>query len=133
MEEEPVYMIGIAAKLAGVHPQTLRIYERKRLISPKRSGGSTRLYSQRDIDRLKAIQQLTQEMGMNLAGVEKFFELRDEVEALRSVIEELREELTSAREEIASHVNDVPPKYELVPIPRGEIVLRRALFNFLDV
>src|SRR2546426_6794747 len=79
-----VYMISVAAELAGMHPQTLRIYEARGLIEPKRSAGNTRLYSQEDVDRLRRIQELTSEMGMNLAGVERVFELEQELEKMRS-------------------------------------------------
>src|SRR5947209_19453748 len=79
-----VYMISVAAELAGMHPQTLRIYEARGLIEPKRSAGNTRLYSQEDVDRLRRIQELTSEIGMNLAGVERVFELEQELEKMRS-------------------------------------------------
>src|SRR3954467_7081153 len=78
-----VYMISAAAELAGVHPQTLRIYQARGLIQPKRSPKNTRLYSQEDVDRLRRIQELTSEMGMNLAGVERVFELEDEIDRMR--------------------------------------------------
>src|SRR3982751_5975855 len=78
-----VYMISVAAELAGMHPQTLRIYESRGLIEPKRSPKNTRLYSQEDVDRLRRIQELTTELGMNLAGVEKVFELEQEIERMR--------------------------------------------------
>src|SRR3712207_3235161 len=78
-----VYMISVAAELAGMHPQTLRIYESRGLIQPKRSPKNTRLYSQEDVDRLRRIQELTSEMGMNLAGVERVFELEDELDRMR--------------------------------------------------
>src|SRR5918911_1057720 len=78
-----VYMISVAAELAGMHPQTLRIYESRGLIQPKRSPKNTRLYSQEDVDRLRRIQELTSEMGMNLAGVEKVFELEGELDRVR--------------------------------------------------
>src|SRR5919112_5435487 len=78
-----VYMISVAAELAGMHPQTLRIYESRGLVEPKRSAGNTRLYSQEDVERLRRIQELTSELGMNLAGVERVFELEDEIERLR--------------------------------------------------
>lgn len=83
----PLYMISVAAELAGVHPQTLRIYERKELIAPKRSAGNTRLYSQADVDRLRLIQHLTQVEGVNLAGVERIMELQNEVERLREQLD----------------------------------------------
>ena len=78
-----VYMISVAAELAGMHPQTLRIYETRGLITPKRSPKNTRLYSQEDVDRLRRIQELTGELGMNLAGVERVFELEEEIERMR--------------------------------------------------
>ncbi len=73
--ERPVYMIGVAAELAGVHPQTLRIYEQKGLVSPQRTSGNTRMYSQADIDRLRLINELTSE-GINLAGVIRILDLQ---------------------------------------------------------
>lgn len=82
--ERPLYMISVAAELAGVHPQTLRIYERKRLINPQRSAGNTRLYSQADVDRLQLIQHLTQIEGINLAGVVRIIELQRELDRTRA-------------------------------------------------
>ncbi len=125
MKDEPVYMIGVAAKLAGMHPQTLRIYERKKLICPKRTAGSTRLYSQRDIDRLKAIQRLTREIGLNLAGVEKFLELSDELEKMRTLAERLEAELERAKAEIETLLERTRQRCDLVPLPRAEIAIRR--------
>src|SRR5438477_5794532 len=91
-----VYMISVAAELAGMHPQTLRIYEARGLIEPKRSAGNTRLYSQEDVDRLRRIQELTSEIGMNLAGVERVFELEQELEKMRSRMDALRREAERA-------------------------------------
>jgi len=82
-KDRGVYMISVAADLAGMHPQTLRIYESRGLIQPKRSPKNTRLYSQEDVERLRRIQVLTGELGMNLAGVEKVFELEREIERMR--------------------------------------------------
>lgn len=82
--DRPLYMISVAAELAGVHPQTLRIYERKRLIQPQRSAGNTRLYSQADVDRLQLIQHLTQVEGINLAGVVRIIELQRELDRTRA-------------------------------------------------
>jgi MerR family transcriptional regulator/heat shock protein HspR len=79
MDDRPRYMISVAADLVGMHPQTLRIYESKGLIRPKRTGGNTRLYSEADLDRLRLIQQLTTELGLNLAGVEQVLRLQDEL------------------------------------------------------
>ena len=95
----PVYMIGIAAELAGVHPQTLRIYERKRLVEPQRTSGNTRLYSEADIERLRLIQQLTQEEGINLAGVVRILEAEDERERLKKELDDLREEMRAMKRE----------------------------------
>src|ERR671933_2160489 len=77
-----VYMISVAAELADMHPQTLRIYESRGLITPQRSPKGTRLYSQEDVDRLRRIQELTTELGMNLAGVERVFELEQQLERM---------------------------------------------------
>jgi MerR family transcriptional regulator/heat shock protein HspR len=92
-EERAVYVISVAAELAGVHPQTLRIYERKGLLSPKRTAGNTRRYSERDIERLRAIQALTQQEGVNLAGVRMIMEMQAELERMRELAEELQVEL----------------------------------------
>jgi MerR family transcriptional regulator/heat shock protein HspR len=99
--DRPLYMISVAADLAGVHPQTLRIYERRRLVSPQRSSGNTRLYSDADIERLQLIQQLTQEEGINLAGVIRILELEDEAAILRDEVARLRDILESARRRVS--------------------------------
>ncbi|CAM3549213.1 helix-turn-helix transcriptional regulator [Deinococcus saxicola] len=85
--DRPVYVISIAAELVDMHPQTLRLYERKQLISPGRSSGKTRLYSERDIEHLREIRRLTQELGVNLAGVEEIMRLRHELDGARSNLE----------------------------------------------
>jgi MerR family transcriptional regulator, heat shock protein HspR len=96
-KDRPVYIISVAAELVDMHPQTLRLYERKGLIRPKRSGGKTRLYSERDVEKLREIRRLTQELGVNLAGVEEVMRLRDELWALeqrfREEIERLKQQL----------------------------------------
>jgi len=96
-EDRAVYIISVAAELAGVHPQTLRIYERKGLVRPKRTQGNTRRYSDRDIDALRRIQDLTQERGINLAGVKAIIEMQAELDALRRRSEELEAQLRSSR------------------------------------
>jgi MerR family transcriptional regulator/heat shock protein HspR len=96
VDDRAVFIISVAAELAGVHPQTLRIYERKGLVRPERTSGNTRRYSQADIDRLLAIQELTDE-GVNLAGVKRIIDLRAEVEALRHQVEDLRAQLAHRR------------------------------------
>ena len=91
--EEPVYLISIVANMLGVHPQTLRQYEREGLVTPSRTEGRMRLYSQADIDRTKMILRLTRDMGVNLAGVDVILRLRDTIDKLEAEIEQLREEL----------------------------------------
>jgi MerR family transcriptional regulator/heat shock protein HspR len=89
-EERGVYMISVAAELAHMHPQTLRIYEARGLIQPKRSPKNTRLYSQRDVERLRRIQQMTSEQGLNLAGVGTVLEMEERVERMRVELERMR-------------------------------------------
>ena len=89
-DERGVYMISVAAELAEMHPQTLRVYEARGLIEPKRSPKNTRLYSQRDVERLRRIQQMTSEQGLNLAGVETVLELERQVERMRGELEQMR-------------------------------------------
>ena len=91
--DHPRYMISVAADLVGMHPQTLRIYESKGLVRPKRTPGGTRLYSERDLERLRLIQRLTTELGLNLAGVETVLRLQDEVQRLRARMERLEHEM----------------------------------------
>ncbi len=90
-DDRGVFMISVAAELAHMHPQTLRIYEARGLISPKRSPKNTRLYSQRDVERLRRIQRMTSEEGLNLAGVETVLELEQRVEKLRGELELMRQ------------------------------------------
>ncbi|MEX2540339.1 MAG: helix-turn-helix transcriptional regulator [Trueperaceae bacterium] len=86
-QDKPLYVISVAAELVDMHPQTLRLYERKGLIEPSRSAGKTRLYSQRDIDQLREIRRLTQELGVNLAGVEEIIKLRRKLDQLQDNME----------------------------------------------
>ena len=90
-EERGVYMISVAAELAEMHPQTLRVYEARGLIQPKRSPKNTRLYSQRDVERLRRIQQMTSELGLNLAGVETVLEMEERVERMKAELKRMRE------------------------------------------
>jgi MerR family transcriptional regulator/heat shock protein HspR len=99
MDDRPRYMISIAAELVGMHQQTLRMYETKGLVRPKRTPGGTRLYSEADIERLRVIQRLTTELGLNLAGVEHVLRLEDELRRMQARMERLEREL---REEIRS-------------------------------
>lgn len=115
--ERGVYMISVAAELAGMHPQTLRIYETRGLITPKRSPKNTRLYSQEDVDRLRRIQELTGELGMNLAGVERVFELEAEVDRMRRRMRNLERHAKRVQAELEQELERVRRslKYELVP------------------
>ncbi|HUZ14623.1 MAG TPA: helix-turn-helix transcriptional regulator [Gaiellaceae bacterium] len=93
MDDRPIYMISVAAELVGMHPQTLRMYEQKGLIRPKRTPGGTRLYSEADVERLRIVQRLTTELGLNLAGVELVLRLEDELRKAHAQIERLQREL----------------------------------------
>ena len=96
-----VFMISVAAELAEMHPQTLRMYEARGLIEPQRSPKGTRLYSQDDVDRLRRIQEMTTELGMNLAGVERVFELEDKLSRLQGKVDTLERRAKALQEEIA--------------------------------
>lgn len=126
-----VYMISVAAELAGMHPQTLRIYESRGLIQPKRSPKNTRLYSQEDVDRLRRIQELTSEMGMNLAGVEKVFELEQELDRMRRRMRSLERQAEKLETAMAEELDKVRRsfKFELVPYekPGSALVPAKAL------
>jgi MerR family transcriptional regulator/heat shock protein HspR len=105
--ERGVYMISVAAELAGMHPQTLRIYEARGLIEPQRSAKNTRLYSQEDVDRLRRIQELTTELGMNLAGVEKVFELEEEMSKMRRRMRNLERQTQRLQQEFEQELERV--------------------------
>ena len=98
-EDAAVYIISVAAELAGVHPQTLRTYERKGLLKPARTSGGTRRYSERDVQRVRLIQELTQGEGVNLAGVMRILQLQDEVEALSDQLDRTRQRIEQVRQE----------------------------------
>ena len=121
MDDRPRYMISVAADLVGMHPQTLRIYETKGLIRPQRTKGNTRLYSEVDLERLRLIQQLTNELGLNLAGVEQVLELQDQVERMRRRLNRMEREMRAA-------ISDVHRQYrrDLVPWkPPIELIPRK--------
>ena len=100
MSDRPIYMISVAAELVGMHPQTLRMYEQKGLVRPKRTAGNTRLYSDLDVERLRLIQQLTTEVGLNLAGVERVLHLQDELGRMHRRLERMEREMRSAIEQV---------------------------------
>src|SRR5688572_18619305 len=117
-KDKPLYVISVAAELVDMHPQTLRLYERKGLIEPSRSAGKTRLYSQRNIEQLREIRRLTQELGVNLAGVEEIIRLRTRLDQLQSSMEgritnlqsQLRQHLDSLRNRQLPAPNDAEGK-----------------------
>jgi MerR family transcriptional regulator, heat shock protein HspR len=126
MDDRPRYMISVAADLVGMHPQTLRIYERKGLIEPSRTEGRSRRYSDRDISLLQRIQELTNE-GVSLAGVRKILDLEAELDALRERLDALEAALAEAHEERQAAVRDVHRSYrrDLVPVSRAVMRLPR--------
>ena len=115
-----VFVISVAAELAGMHPQTLRIYERKGLLEPARTPGGTRRYSQEDIERLQLIQELTSQ-GLNLEGVRRVLALQEENRTLKRKVERLRDKLDDLEEEMERRVDEVHRSY------RHDIVLRSQL------
>jgi MerR family transcriptional regulator/heat shock protein HspR len=122
-----VYMISVAAELAGMHPQTLRIYETRGLITPKRSPKNTRLYSQEDVDRLRRIQELTSELGMNLAGVERVFELEEEIERMRRRMRNIERQAERVQRELAAEIERVRRSFKrelVVYEPSGQDLMR---------
>lgn len=129
-----VFMISVAAELANMHPQTLRTYEARGLITPKRSPKGTRLYSQLDVEKLRRIQEMTAELGLNLAGVERVLALESEVQEMNERIEELETQALAAEVRLAEELETLRRSFkaELVPYASpGEIVLasqaRRSL------
>jgi MerR family transcriptional regulator/heat shock protein HspR len=122
MDDRPRYMISVAADIVGMHPQTLRIYENKGLIRPKRTAGNTRLYSEADIERLRLIQQLTNDLGLNLAGVEQVMQLQDEVERMRRMLDRMEREMRDAISQVHRQYRRdlVPwkPPIDLIPTRR---------------
>ena len=119
-EDHPVYMIGVAASLCGVHPQTLRQYERLGLVAPSRVGSKNRLYSEGDVRRVRRIQRLTQEMGVNLAGVELILRLLDDMEDMRRDMErQLGDYVEDVERRLASMVLSNPS----IPVRRDETLL----------
>jgi MerR family transcriptional regulator, heat shock protein HspR len=123
LRKRPVFMIGIASELIGVHPQTLRMYEQKGLLRPRKSIKNTRLYSQEDVDLGRYIQLLTQELGMNLAGVSKVLDLERQVAGLERENRALREELERKELEHRRLIAEIHRSYkrELVLMPRSEL------------
>ncbi len=126
-EDRPVFVISVAAELSGMHPQTLRQYDRLGLVTPGRSGGGGRRYSPRDVALLREVQRLSQEEGVNLAGIKRVIELENAVEALRARNAELAAELAAARDALqAAHATAVASlRRDLVPLRDSALVVWR--------
>lgn len=118
-EDRGVFMISVAAELAEMHPQTLRIYEARGLITPKRSPKNTRLYSQRDVERLKRIQQMTNEEGLNLAGVETVLAMEARVETMRSELEAMRRRTHELENQLTEEMARVHDRLHTEIVPYG--------------
>jgi MerR family transcriptional regulator/heat shock protein HspR len=123
-----VFMISVAAQLANMHPQTLRMYETRGLIEPQRSPKGTRLYSEEDVERLRRIQEMTAELGLNLAGVERVLRLEQELESMQARIEEIELEALQAQVRLANELEEVRRSFraELTVPYRGGLELVRA-------
>jgi MerR family transcriptional regulator/heat shock protein HspR len=123
-----VFMISVAARLANMHPQTLRIYEARGLIEPQRSPKGTRLYSQEDVEHLRRIQEMTADLGLNLAGVERVLELEQEIERMHTRIEEIELQALKAQVQLAEELEQVRRSFkaELAVPYRGGLELVRA-------
>jgi MerR family transcriptional regulator/heat shock protein HspR len=120
MDDRPRYMISVAADLVGMHPQTLRIYENKGLVRPQRTAGNTRLYSDRDLERLKLIQRLTTELGLNLAGVDHVLRLEDELRRMQARLERLEREMRAALDAVHRTY-----RRDLVPVSQTTTIIRK--------
>jgi MerR family transcriptional regulator/heat shock protein HspR len=122
MDDRPRYMISVAAELVGMHPQTLRMYEQKGLVQPQRTAGNTRLYSEADLERLRLIQKLTTQLGLNLAGVEAVLGLEDQLRRMQARMERLEREARDAIAQVHRHY-----RRDLVPYERPSTApVRRA-------
>ena len=122
-----VFMISVAAELADMHPQTLRMYEARGLIEPKRSPKGTRLYSHKDVERLRRIQEMTAELGMNLAGVERVFELEGQLEGMERKLRALEKRAAELKSEV-ERLEQVRRELraEIVPYVKGGAIVRHA-------
>jgi MerR family transcriptional regulator/heat shock protein HspR len=116
--EHRLFMISVVSEMLGIHPQTLRLYEREGFIKPKRSGGNTRLYSEEDVEKLEMILRLTRELGVNLAGVEVVLSMREKMEEMQR---EMQETIGRLRDELAREIRREEIKNALVPVRRIRI------------
>ena len=120
-DDAPVFVISVAAELSGMHPQTLRQYDRLGLVTPGRSGGGGRRYSARDVALLREVQRLSQEEGVNLAGIKRVIELENQVEALRSRLAEVQADLDAAQQALDRAAQQ--PRRDLVPLRHSALVV----------
>ena len=121
--DRPLFMISVAAELAGMHPQTLRLYERRGLVRPQRTAKNTRRYSERDVERLQRIQELT-ELGLNLAGVERVLAMEEQLNTMARQMQALQAQLLEAAEMMRREVERVERSHrlDLVPVSRAQVV-----------
>ena len=121
IDDRPRYMISVAAELVGMHPQTLRIYESKGLVTPQRTAGNTRLYSEVDLERLRLINRLTTELGLNLAGVEHVIRLEEQIHRMQRTMERLERQMREAIADVHRHY-----RRDLVPYDPESTQLTRT-------
>jgi MerR family transcriptional regulator/heat shock protein HspR len=127
-----VFMISVAAELANMHPQTLRMYEARGLVEPKRSPKGTRLYSQQDVERLRRIHEMTGELGLNLAGVQRVLDLESEVRDMHARIEELELKALHAQVELAEELEQVRRSFRAELVPYGPQAAGKQLVRAVD-
>jgi MerR family transcriptional regulator/heat shock protein HspR len=125
-ENEGLYIISVAARLAAVHPQTLRLYERKGLLCPQRTAKNRRRYSDADIERLVRIQELTQVEGLNLSGVRKVLDMEDEISSLRARLAAMEQEVDETRRRLMEQLSQMKKQVALSTRPPTTIAVRRA-------
>ena len=121
--DRPLFMISVAAELSGMHPQTLRLYERRGLVRPQRTAKNTRRYSQHDVERLQRIQELT-ELGLNLAGVERVLAMEEQLDTMRRQMQALQSRLDEAADAMRREVERIERSHrlDLVPVSRTQVV-----------
>lgn len=126
-DDRPLYVISVAAQLAGMHPQTLRTYDRMGIVSPGRTAGRGRRYSERDVRRLREVQRLSQDEGVNLAGIKRIIDLELQVDALRARVAEMQAELTRVVRDAEQREAAIHASYrrDLVPLKNTEVVVWR--------
>jgi MerR family transcriptional regulator/heat shock protein HspR len=126
MDDRPRYMISVAAELVGMHPQTLRMYEQKGLVQPKRTAGNTRLYSEADLERLRLIQKLTTQLGLNLAGVEAVLGLEEQLQRMQARMERLEHEMREAIQRVHKQYRRDLVLYEPTQLPERKWTSRQT-------